>query len=196
MQLKRLVVAASLITLAQTASAASPDWRDDSGYLYLKDRLDRPQDGYCLDVAGSGEWVDFNMPLNGHNCKRPGFYADEAVTFNSPGEIRFPAYDGCVTAVGIQGRSLPGAALMLKPCAAEVDTAKLPYVREELQHFSHREDGRIELTGSGLCIQVGPTSDTTFSTEHRWRSLSMAPCDKAPKSLSVWQAFAPEAASN
>lgn len=70
------------------------NWRDEAGYLYLADRLDRPQDGYCIDVAGSGNWVDFTMPLNAHNCKRPGFYADEAVTFSSPGAIRFPAYGG------------------------------------------------------------------------------------------------------
>ncbi|KZK86296.1 hypothetical protein PsW64_01549 [Pseudovibrio sp. W64] len=165
------------------------DWRDEAGYLYLADRLDRPQDGYCIDVAGSGNWVDFTMPLNAHNCKRPGFYADEAVTFSSPGAIRFPAYGGCVTAVGLNGRTLPGAPLMIKHCADEVDIAQYPFVRASLQDFTHRTDGRIELTGTGLCFEVGADSDSTFSEDHRWRTLNLNTCEDIPESRSVWLEF-------
>lgn len=173
------------------AVASAADWRLGAGYLELEDRLDRPADGYCLDVAGSGDWVDFSMPLNAHNCKVPGFYADGAVTFDSPGEIRFPAYEGCVTAVGLRGRSLPGAALMVKPCSGSVDQAQMPFVAASLQQFVHRSDGRIELVASGLCLAVGIVSASTFSPDHRWRPLFLQNCQDLEPTQSVWKRFRP-----
>ncbi len=184
----RIAIALALTLFASPAAA----WQEGAGYLELADRLDRPDDGYCLDVAGSGDWVDFSMPLNAHNCKRPGFYADEAVTFASPGPIRFPAYEGCVTAVGLNGRSLPGAAVMLRPCADTIDESRAPFIATSLQTFEHREDGRIELTGAGVCLTVGSESATTFSPDHRWRTLALARCEGAVPERSVWKRFSPE----
>ena len=184
----RIAIALATILVATPAAA----WQDGAGYLELADRLDRAEDGYCLDVAGSGNWVDFSMPLNAHNCKRPGFYADGAVTFASPGPIRFPAYEGCVTAVGLNGRSLPGAAVMVRPCADTIDESRAPFIAASLQSFDHREDGRIELTGTGLCLAVGTESATTFSESHRWRALSLARCEDAAPERSIWKRFASE----
>ena len=48
------------------------------GHLRLVDKLDRPQDGYCLDIMGSGDHIRPDLPMTVHNCK-PGLYADEAV---------------------------------------------------------------------------------------------------------------------
>lgn len=183
------LVAFILCSIAVMTSAA--DWRVGAGYLELEDRHDRPADGYCLDVAGSGDWVDFSMPLNAHNCKVPGIYADGAVTFDSPGEIRFPAYEGCVTAVGLRGRSLPGAALMVKPCNGSVEQAQMPFVAASLQQFVHRTDGRIELVESGLCLTVGTVSATTFSPDHRWRALFLQTCQDLEPARSVWKRFRP-----
>ena len=187
--MKRLFGTSALVALLATPAAA---WQEGAGYLELADRLDRPQDGYCLDLPGSGDWVDFSMPLNAHNCKRPGFYADEAVTFAAPGPIRFPAYEGCVTAVGLNGRSLPGAPVMLRPCAEDIDASRAPFVDAALQRFAHRADGRIELAGTGLCLIVGTESAPTFSPTHRWRTLMLERCEDAPSARSVWNAFAPE----
>ena len=184
----RILIAIASLFLATPAAA----WQEGAGYLELADRLDRPEDGYCLDVAGSGDWVDFSMPLNAHNCKRPGFYADGAVTFASPGPIRFPAYEGCVTAVGLNGRSLPGAAVMLRPCADEIDESRAPFIAASLQTFEHRDDGRIELAQTGLCLTVGTESAPTFSPAHRWRALTLERCGTAPADRSVWKRFAPE----
>lgn len=65
-------------------------------YLQLKDRLDRPTDGYCLDVVGSGQHIRLDMPLTAHNCKGPQVYADEVVEYRSDQSLYFPAYQGCV----------------------------------------------------------------------------------------------------
>lgn len=183
------VLPAILLAFFPLSAAA---WQEGAGYLELSDRLDRPEDGYCLDVAGAGDWVDFSMPLNAHNCKRPGFHADGAVTFSSPGPIRFPAYEGCVTAVGLNGRSLPGAVVMLRPCADTLDGNRAPFVTASLQDFDHREDGRIELSGTGLCLTVGTDSAATFSAAHRWRVLALAQCESAVAGRSVWKRFVPE----
>ena len=172
--------------------SAYADWQDGAGYLELADRLDRPQDGYCLDIAGTGDWIEFNVPLNAHNCKLPGLFADGAVTFKSPGPIYFPAYEGCVTAVGLNGRSLPGAALMVKACAKDIDANRAPFISETLQRFNQLNDGRIELDGSGLCISVGAVSDRTFSPDHRWRALFLADCTTVESTRSVWKPFRPQ----
>ena len=186
--MNRCMIAALFSVLSLPAAA----WQDGAGYLQLADRLDRPDDGYCLDLPGSGDWVDFSVPLNAHNCKRPGFYADEAVTFASPGPIRFPAYEGCVTAVGLNGGSLPGAPVMLRPCAEDIDASRAPFIDTALQSFDHRADGRIELSGSNLCLTVGTESAPTFSPVHRWRALTLERCATAPLDRSAWNRFTPE----
>ena len=84
-------------------------------YLRLVDDLDRPDDGYCLDVLGSGDAVRLDMPLTVHDCK-PGYYADEGVTLTDDGTLLSSAYAGCVTAMGVNASALPGSALMLKRC--------------------------------------------------------------------------------
>ena len=185
-----------LVALMALVSFSAAAWQDGAGYLQLQAPLDRPEGGYCLDLPGSGDWVDFSMPLNAHNCKRPGFYADEAVIFASsgtaPGPIRFPAYEGCVTAVGLNGASLPGAPVMLRPCAGDIDAGREPFIDAALQTFAHREDGRIELSGADLCLTVGTESAPTFSPVHRWRALTLERCGTAPRDRSVWNPFTPE----
>ena len=178
-----------LLALATASALAEPATADDTtapGHLRLVNDLDRPQDGYCLDILGSGRHIRFDMPLSAHNCK-PGLYADEAVVFESNGRIRFPAYNVCATAAGINRRALPGAALMPRGCGE-----RSPFLEAEtLQRFVHRTDGRIELAGSGLCLTVSTASDSTFEATHRWRALFLQTCDTAPLSHSQWRFTVP-----
>jgi len=172
------------------SACQSHAWRDGAGYLSLIDKLDRPEDGYCLDVAGSGNWVDLNVPLSMHNCKGPYFYADEAVIFNyKNGTIKFPAYNMCVTALGRDQRSLPKTPLILRACADDISSVQTPFNPLSLQTFLHRDDGRIELSGSGLCLTAGVTSDITFSPIHKWRALYLETCNSVSMNLSVWNRF-------
>lgn len=181
-------LAALLMMPVQTAAA----WEKGAGYLELADRLDRPQDGWCLDAPGSGDWVDFSVPLNAHNCKGPEFYPDEAVIFDAErGQIRFPAYGACVTALGRDGRSLPFSPLTARACVGDRGVREDPFTMENLQRFEHLADGRIRLQGSQLCLAVGAVSDVTFAADHRWRVLYLADCSTAPAALSVWKPFAP-----
>ena len=96
--------------LAQAAPPERPP-----GHLRLIDKLDRPDDGYCLDIMGSGDHIRPDLPMTAHNCK-PGLYADEAVRLEPDGRLYFPAYRLCATVAGLNGRALAGAALVPRPC--------------------------------------------------------------------------------
>lgn len=158
------------------------------GHLRLRDDLDRPQDGYCLDIVGSGRYIRFDLPLTAHNCK-PGLYHDEAVTLSAEGRIRFPAYNACATVAGLNGRALAGAALVPRECGE-----RSPFMEAEaLQRFVFHDDGRVELAGSGLCMTVGKQSDSTFEITHRWRTLYMDVCEDTDAARARWHFVVPTA---
>ncbi|QDF97040.1 hypothetical protein CJ010_11140 [Azoarcus sp. DD4] len=160
------------------------------GHLRLIDPLDRPADGYCLDIVGSGRHIRFDLPMTAHNCK-PGLYADEAVTLEPNGYLRFPAYNACATIAGLDGRALPGAAVVPRECGE-----RSPFMEADaLQRFVHRADGRVELAGSGLCLTVGPQSASTFEASHRWRPLYVENCADTEPARSRWRFVVPAAAS-
>ena len=157
---------------------------NDVFYLKLKNHLDRPVDGYCLDVAGNGRYVRFDMPLNGHNCKIDNgyVYPDETVQFRKDGTIFFPAYELCVTVMGLNNNALEYNSLMVKPCYQNT-----PFLEAtNFQYFYFNDKNQIQLKNSELCITMGYTSKTTYSKAHTWRSLYMQKCDKANIERSTW----------
>lgn len=173
-------MAPTVLSLAAMLAAVSAH-AQAPGHLRLIDNLDRPQDGYCLDVVGSGQRIRFDMPLTAHNCK-PGLYQDEAVVIDAQSRIRFPAYNACATAAGLNGRALEGAAVLPRACGERTPLLKA----ESLQRFTFHANGQVELSGSGLCLAVGKTSATAFSDEHRWRPLFLAECSSADPARSSW----------
>ncbi|WP_342076835.1 ricin-type beta-trefoil lectin domain protein [Yoonia sp. SS1-5] len=174
-------IAILLAPAAQAQTAVS-----DPSYLQLVDRLDRPQDGYCLDVVGSGGRYAFDRPLVVHNCK-PGQAADEIVTHMSDGSIRFPAFDLCLTAMGGGRTVLPGISLALRDCGENTGISLL----EVQQQFQFQADGKLNLKGSDLCLVVGPRSAETASSAHRWRPIYMDVCDTAPTDRATWALIPP-----
>ena len=151
------------------------------GQLQLIDKLDRPEDGYCIDIVGTGKQVRFDMPVIAHNCK-PGLYADETISLQANGYIRFPAYDKCLTAAGLNSRALPGAAVIARDCGEQSSFLDAHL----LQLFELKDDGRLVLKDSNLCLTVGHQSDSTFSKAHRWRALFLESCDRVEPILSSW----------
>lgn len=152
-------------------------------YLQLIDKLDRPVDGYCLDVVGSGPNIRVDMPLTAHNCKGPQVYFDEVVTLRKDRTLYFSKYNGCVTVMGNNQTALPKNALMLKACRA-----KQPFLNAaNFQQFEFNDNRQLRLKNSNLCISAGNFSHTTFSPAHRWRSLYMEQCDQTENRLSRWQ---------
>lgn len=156
-------------------------------HMRLVDDMDRPQDGWCLDVVGSGPHIRFDMPLIAHNIK-PGLFADEAVRFTKDGHIIFPAYPGLsLTVMGLNQNALAGASLMLKPSGQELPFLNAP----KFQTFEHLENGMIRLKGSNLCITVGDESKETFDPTHAWRTLYMERCEDCDPARSTWKFVRP-----
>jgi len=94
MHLRMTIFVATTIAMSNQAIAA------DLLHIQLKDRLDRPDDGYCLDIPGTGSNLLLNVPLFAHNCKS-GPTPDSAVTYTDDGQLVFPAAQVCVTAFGV-----------------------------------------------------------------------------------------------
>lgn len=179
----RFGAALALSILACSGPAAQADQGQPAvGHLRLVNDLDRPQDGYCIDIMGSGNHLRFDMPMTAHNCK-PGLYHDEAVTLDPAGQVRFPAYGVCATVAGLNGKVLPNTAVMPRRC----DERSPFLVAGPMQRFTFHADGRVELRGTGLCLAVGDRSDSTFDETHRWRALYMADCVAVDEKLSRWR---------
>ena len=181
--LKRFLIALSLLLGSSVASSAPPT---TEAHLRLLDRLDRPEDGYCVDILGTGGTLRTDVPLFAHNCK-PRLTTDSAVVFTSDGLIRFPAVDRCITVAGVNSAALPGASILLRPCDGSVPF----FETSELQRFTLRDDGRLALTGTELCLTVGSQSATTYSPSDRWRTLFVDDCTTAEAARSRWEFVVP-----
>lgn len=176
--------ALALVCLGQLQSApahAQASWRESPTQLQLVDRLDRPSEGYCLDIVGSGGTIRFDMPLVAHNCV-PGLYPDRTVAIRRDGSIYFPGYDQCATVMGMNAEALPGAAVMVKPCGQDT-----PFLEaRRFQNFEQRDDGGIALAGTDLCLAVGAESRPTYNRTHRWRTLNVQRCGATDATLARW----------
>lgn len=184
----KLVLAAGLIFYGGQIIGSGLAWSAAKGskvHLRLVDRLDRPEDGYCLDIPGAPPNLLIRVPLFVHNCN-PSLKSDNTVMFTAEGYIRFPAVDRCVTAAGVKV-SLPGASIMLGKCNPPnpvIDVSKR-------QRFTHHKNGTLALTGTNLCLAVGDRSAPTLSPVHRWRTLFVVDCTTANSARSRWEFVVP-----
>ena len=153
-----------------------------SGHLRLKDRLDRPHDGYCLDIPGVGRDMQLQMPIFAHNCKS-GLTPDSAMRLRSDHKLEFAAVSQCITVAGINGKTLPGSAIILRPCGYRVAF----FDGGPLQTFSFKSNGQLVLSGTNLCLAVGAQSDVTYSPTDRWRVLSVEDCEQTPARYIQWE---------
>ncbi|MEO1649374.1 MAG: hypothetical protein AAFR60_00145 [Pseudomonadota bacterium] len=176
------LVAIVTLTLWCLSATASLRAEETVGHLRLVDRLDRPVDGYCLDILGVGRRLRVDVPIFAHNCK-PRLTTDSTIRLQSDGGIAFPAVGLCITAFGVNGRSLPGSPIILRPCG---DRAAF-FEAGPLQGFTLQQDGRVKLADTNLCLAVGTTSTTTYSAQDAWRTLSVELCNSTPSELVRWE---------
>lgn len=175
-----------LFYLLLTLFFTTPALTDQATHLRLIDPLDRPQDGYCIDIVGTPGYLRTDLPLFAHNCK-PALTVDSAVVFED-GLIRFTTPDLCITVAGINSGALPGTAVVLHDC--QQDSAF--FQTATLQTFELHDNGSLELRNSGLCLVVGTRSATTYSAADQWRPLFVDDCQAAEPAYSRWRFSAPE----
>ena len=174
--LRRYLLA--ILVIVATASSASTEFV----HVRLKDRLDRPNDGYCLDILGTGQNLRLDLPLFAHNCKS-GATPDSTVVFTNLGQLVFPEPAVCVTAFGVNNTVLSGTSILLRPCDQRISF----FESADLQKFEHLDNGQLKLTDSELCLAVGEESSVTYSQQDRWRVLSLERCTDTKLSHSAWE---------
>ena len=173
-----LIAGLTILMLAGTASAQN----EKLIHVRLVDRLDRPEDGYCFDILGTGRNLRLDLPLFAHNCKE-GATPDSAVIYTSQGQLVFPAAGVCVTAFGVNNTVLAGTSVLLRPCDEQSAFFETP----NLQKFDHTKTGQLKLRGYELCLAVGPESSRTYSPLDRWRVLSLESCADVSEPHSYWE---------
>ena len=172
----------SLLLIGLVSFVAANAGNQDLIHVRLQDRLDRPHDGYCFDILGTGSTLRVDLPLFAHNCK-PVATPDSAVIYTSKNQFMFPAADVCVTAFGVNNTVLPGTSVLLRAC----DERAAFYETTGLQKFDHAENGQLKLRGFDLCLAVGSESSSTYSPHDRWRVLSLETCATTALSHSAWE---------
>ena len=73
---------------------------EDGDFIRLIAALDEPE-YYCLDLAGWGEHLQLDDPLQTHTCKNRGAN-DQKFHFES-GRLKVSLYDRCVQVAGSSG---------------------------------------------------------------------------------------------
>ena len=184
--MKKLLTALLIIVSMGTAGSVSSASPSSQVHLRLLDRLDRPEDGYCVDILGTPGNLRIDVPLFAHNCK-PSLTSDSSVVFTSDGFIKFPAVDRCLTVAGVNSVALPGASILLRKC-----NQTIPFFETlALQRFTLQKDGSLSVLGTKLCLTVGGQSASTYSPFHRWRTLFVDDCSTAEPALSRWEFVIP-----
>jgi triacylglycerol lipase len=118
---------------------ANPTTSDaDAGLLRTIQALDDAR-GYCLDIAGFGETLRLDDPLQAHTCKYGAPLDDQRFERMADGAIRATMYSRCLAAAALE----PGARLLLRACAA-APTQRWSMVWGRLSPASRRD----------LCIAV------------------------------------------
>ena len=135
--------------------------------IMLRDPLDEPE-FYCVDVAGFGNNLNLNAPLQAHTCK-PGA-DDELFIFNHPGPGQFSmdAYDVCLEA----GEGV----LYVRACSDSQN-----------QRFELSGDGLLRLRDSDLCVAVqSGEGQPAGGRSHVRRDLLLQDCASVEQNLSRW----------
>lgn len=153
----------ALTTLAQ----------DEGDYIMLVDPLDEPE-YYCFDLAGWGENLQLDDPLQTHTCKVRGG-TDQMFQFVD-NRLEVTGTDRCIQVAGSSGTTLPGSAVLARTCS---DNA--------LQQISLSDSGKVMIGETGLCIGSGNISREASGPSHMWRTMLVVDCDATDASLVTWQ---------
>lgn len=160
-----------LVLVASSVYAADDAAKGD--FVRLIDALDEPE-FYCFDLAGWGDHLQLDDPLQTHTCKNRG--AGDQKFYFADGRLKVAGFDRCVQVAGSSGVTLAGSAVIARACS---DNA--------LQKLSLNDAGHIRVGDSGFCLGAGKDSTEASGPSHLWRTLTVLNCDTAPGNLVIWQ---------
>ncbi len=162
---------------AATDTPASPQLMAGA-LLRLTDFLDDPQ-GYCVDVAGFGDNIRLESPLQAHTCK-PGSH-DQLFVAVPDGVMKLVEYDRCLTAFNLA----LDAPVHVAPCDSGLSG----------QAFTVNEHGWVYLPVAGsnpLCLGVAAGSgEPAGGRNHLRRDLALYDCEITDRTLVTWEHLNP-----
>lgn len=165
----KYLLTALAILLAQTLSAQQVE----GNFIRLVDALDEPE-FYCLDLAGWGDHLQLDDPLQTHTCKGRGGQ-DQMFHFDD-NRLKVSLYDRCVQVAGSSGETLAGSAVLARPCSDN-----------PLQNLALNDAGQIQIGDSDYCLGAGEESTEASGPSHMWRTLVAVNCDSAQAALATWR---------
>ena len=148
-------------------------------FLRLAANLNEPR-GFCIDLSGYGENINWKNPVQTHTCKLTVSHGDQAFeseNIMSPvGALYLPVYDICIQAED----TTPGSRLLLDRCKEHA-----------LQHWRFADDGRIQSAENpGICLTIGDEAEeagTPPGVRQYWiRTLALEPCSAADAERQFW----------
>ena len=154
-------------------SAVAQDDSSAGELIVLSDPLDEPE-FYCFDLAGWGQNLLLDDPLQAHTCKTRN--ADDQMFHFEDNRLKVSTQDLCVQVAGSTGKTLAGSAVLARPCVED----------NPLQDLSW-EDGQVQVGGTGFCIGVGSVSAEAGGPSHVWRTLGVVHCESHDDNLLTWQ---------
>ena len=161
---------ARLSILVLLLMAASPAVSSaETGLLRTAYALDETR-GYCLDIAGFGETLRLDDPLQAHTCKYGGQLDDQRFERLPDGAVKSGLGDRCLTATALE----PGAKLVVRRCAS------VPAQRWTVNWGRLTPESRRD-----LCVAVADAKGEIAGTPalvtpvYRRRDVSLERCDDA-----------------
>ena len=135
--------------------------------------LDEPE-FYCLDLAGWGDHLQLDDPLQTHTCKIKG--RGDQMFFFEDNRLKVAGFDRCVQVAGSSGVTLAGSSVIARPCSDN-----------PLQELSMDDDGYIHIGDSNYCLGTGSESTEAAGPSHMWRTLIAVQCGTTPVDRVTWQ---------
>lgn len=165
-------IATTLTALCITGAAQA-----ETVEIYLLDKLDNTQNGYCVDISGGqGPQANPDNGLQGHTCYSPSgrIFVDQA--FDSAqvasGTFYMPEFDVCMQ---VSSKAV-GAALELASCEAS-----------EEQSFIFDGEGTISpASAPQFCLTLGRDTRSGRSTTNQIKALTLADCSGEDAAYQVW----------
>lgn len=171
--MSRPLVSAAAAALLLTAGAAQAETVE----IYLTDKLDNIQNGYCVDISGGqGPQADPANGLQAHTCYSPSgrIFVDQGFDSDrfADGVLYMPAFDVCAELSSTEA----GANVALATCDGG-----------EAQSFAFSGEGTIQPAGApGMCLTVGDATRTGRSERNQIKPLTLQPCSGDRAAYQTW----------
>ncbi len=167
-----LIPTALAISLVSALAAQA-----DPVEIYLTDKLDNIQNGYCLDIGGAkGRDANPEKGLQGHTCYSPLGALGVDQIFESDkfadGFLYMPEFDVCAEVASVEA----GTGIDLATCNGG-----------ETQSFVFSGEGVISpASDTDMCLTLAADSRFGRSQENQIKSLTLEPCADAQAAYQTW----------